>query len=86
LEQISTFGASAYTIGNINLFDGISDPVVATLLDQCAIVRLLKDETISPLHNNEACVYAVLRGALGNTLIDETQGIRTEKSCLAKRT
>ncbi|MNK11262.1 Response regulator PleD [compost metagenome] len=79
MEQITTFGASAYTIGNINLFDGISDPVVATLLEPCAIVRLQKDQTISPLYNNEACVYAVLRGALGNTLIDETQGIRTEK-------
>ena len=79
MEQITTFGRSAYSIGCIHLFDGITDPVVAALLAQSAVIRLRKDETISPLRNNEACVYAVLSGAIGNTLIDETQGVRTEK-------
>ncbi|WP_076592296.1 GGDEF domain-containing protein [Herminiimonas arsenitoxidans] len=79
MEQITTFGASGYAIGSLHLFDGITDPVVATLLAPCAVVRILHGQTVSHPHNSEACVYAVLRGALGNTLIDETQGIRTEK-------
>ncbi|MNR99667.1 Response regulator PleD [compost metagenome] len=79
MEQITTFGASTYAVGSIHLFDGITDPVVTALLQQCAVVRLPKDEIIPPLRQNEACVYAVLRGALGNTVIDETQGVRTDK-------
>jgi len=79
LEQITTFGASGYAIGSLHLFDGITDPVVATLLAPCAVMRIHHGQTVSHPHSNEACVYVVLRGALGNTLIDETQGIRTEK-------
>lgn len=79
MEQITTFGASGYAIGNLHLFDGITDPVVTTLLAPCAVVRIHHGQTVSHLHSHEACVYVVLRGALGNTLIDETQGIRTEK-------
>jgi two-component system cell cycle response regulator len=79
LEQITTFGASGYAIGSLHLFDGITDPVVATLLAPCAVIRILHGQTVSQPHNSDACVYAVLRGALGNTLIDETQGVRTEK-------
>lgn len=79
MEQITTFGASGYAIGSLHLFDGITDPVVATLLAPCAVIRILHGQTVSQPHNSDACVYAVLRGALGNTLIDETQGVRTEK-------
>ncbi|WP_353156245.1 GGDEF domain-containing protein [Herminiimonas fonticola] len=80
MEHITHFGASSYTIDKLHLFDGVSDPAVGTLLEQCAIERISSGEALPNTHGAAACVYVVLRGALGNTLLaDDTQQVRSDK-------
>ena len=82
MEQLTTFGTSGYTIDNLHLFDGVTDPIVTDLLEECAVLRILHDHPVPNLQGNEACVYVVLRGTLGHTLIDDTHGtqqVRTDK-------
>lgn len=82
MEQNTTFASSGYTIERLQLFDGVNDPIVATLLASCAVWRLQHGESLPSSRGSEACVYIVLHGTLGNTLIEEAHGaqqIRTEK-------
>lgn len=82
MQQPTTFALSGYAIEQLQLFDGVSDPVVNTLLNPCAVLRIQNGQSVPTPRGSEACVYIVLRGALGNTLIEETHGtqqIRTEK-------
>lgn len=62
MKQISTFGASAYQLGELQLFRDSDDAVVARHLDGCAVVRLESGETVAD--TSRARLYIVLRGAL----------------------
>jgi len=63
LEHISTFGASAYQLGDLHLFrDADGAGAVCTLLAGCAIVRVQPGQLIADTH--QARLYIVLRGAL----------------------
>ncbi len=80
MKQITHFGASSYTIDKLHLFDNVTDPAVDALLGQCAIQRLFNGETLPNVHGATACVYVVLRGTLGSTLlVDDTQPLRSDK-------
>ncbi len=82
--ESTTFAASGHDIGGLYLFENITDPAVPAMLAQCAVVRFQNGQQIPVLHDGQACVYIVLRGALGNTVIDDAPGnharqTRTEK-------
>ncbi len=62
MEHISTFGASAYTLRDLQLFRDTLDEQIAPILANCAIVRLAKGQTV--VDTRRARLYIVLRGAL----------------------
>ena len=62
MEQITTFGASAYKIGDIELLRGSDDGKIASFLAACPIVRIRPGQSVADAHR--ARVYIVLRGAL----------------------
>jgi diguanylate cyclase (GGDEF)-like protein len=64
LQNISTFGASGYTLTDIQLFADVSDPAVAALIDACQVVHIAANESIAHHADTRARVYVVLRGAL----------------------
>jgi diguanylate cyclase (GGDEF)-like protein len=62
LEHIGHFGASAYTIDQLQLFADTGDAALASTLARCPIVRLAAGQRLAePSH---ARLYIVLRGAL----------------------
>lgn len=69
LESIP-FAASGYDIGGLHLFENVTDPAVPALLAQCTVLRFHSGQPVPVPHGGDACVYVVLRGALGNTIID----------------
>ena len=62
MEQIGTFGASAYTIRDLQLFHGAEDEHSAAALAACAIVRVTKGRQVEDTFR--ARLYIVLRGVL----------------------
>ena len=68
LEKISTFAASGYTTEHLQLFAGVGDPRIAAILAPCHVVRVAAGEEVPNPHGKDARVYAVLRGALSNTI------------------
>ena len=62
MEQIGTFGASSYRVGDLQLFDGTNADTTARALAGCAIVRLAAGAKIADSYR--ARLYIVLRGAL----------------------
>ncbi|MDP3669642.1 MAG: GGDEF domain-containing protein [Telluria sp.] len=62
MEQIGTFGASAYKIEDLQLFHETDGAQVAAALAQCAVVRLAPGQQVEDTFR--ARLYIVLRGAL----------------------
>lgn len=62
MEQISTFGACRTTIRDLQLFRDETDPAVAAMLADCAVVRVARGERIGAAP--QACLYIVLSGLL----------------------
>jgi len=62
LEQIGTFGASSYALGDLQLFRGADAAVVAQALAPCAVVRVGAGHQVKD--TLRARLYIVLRGAL----------------------
>jgi diguanylate cyclase len=63
LKQISTFGASAYRVADLQLLrDADDDAAIARLLARCPIVRLEAGQAVT--ESARARLYIVLRGAL----------------------
>ncbi|MGZ8288542.1 MAG: GGDEF domain-containing protein [Telluria sp.] len=62
MEQIGTFGASPYEVGDLQLFNGTDERMTAKALAGCAIVRLAHGAQVRDGHR--ARLYIVLRGAL----------------------
>jgi diguanylate cyclase (GGDEF)-like protein len=71
LEPPATFGASEYTLDELQLFEGIEHASVAAMLTDCPVLHL---EAGQPVADNgsgdKAHLYVVLRGALGGTTRD----------------
>jgi len=62
VEQIGTFGASAYKIEDLQLFHDTDGAQVTAALAQCAVVRLAPGQQVEDTFR--ARLYIVLRGAL----------------------
>jgi diguanylate cyclase (GGDEF)-like protein len=62
LDQIGTFGASQYTIRDLQLFRDSDDDQLAAALAGCAIVRIAQGKQVEDTFR--ARLYILLRGAL----------------------
>jgi diguanylate cyclase (GGDEF)-like protein len=62
LEQTGTFGASRYTLRDLQLFRDSDEPFVAAALAPCAVVRLARGEQVED--SFRARLYIVLSGSL----------------------
>jgi diguanylate cyclase (GGDEF)-like protein len=67
LEHVTTFGASRYSVGDIHLFRGISDPTVGKLLADCRVILVQAGQTILDNHSKGALLFILLRGSLSAT-------------------
>ncbi|MGZ3239019.1 MAG: GGDEF domain-containing protein [Burkholderiaceae bacterium] len=67
MEHLTTFGASPYAIGDLHLFGGINDPVVAELLADCKVILVPSGQTVLDSNSKGARLFIVLRGSLGVT-------------------
>lgn len=74
MEQIKTFGASGYAIGDLHLFHGVSESSVAALLEDCVVMRVAAGKPVSDTGSAGARLYLVLRGALGGAPADAQAG------------
>lgn len=58
----TTFGASRYSIADLNLFDGVSDQSAIVLLADCPVIHIATDQTVL---NHQHSLYIVLDGSVG---------------------
>ncbi|MES2257355.1 MAG: GGDEF domain-containing protein [Pseudomonadota bacterium] len=65
MKQISTFGASAYPIGDLQIFRDTDAAVVARFIGACPVMLVEPGQAIAAA--NRARLYIVLRGALSVT-------------------
>jgi diguanylate cyclase (GGDEF)-like protein len=70
LEQIGTFGASAYRLGDLQLFRDADEEQLAVALANCAVCRLAKGKRLAD--SFRARLYIVLSGALAEAGDDGT--------------
>ncbi len=70
MEHITTFGASDYQIDSLQLFDGVDTRIVAPLLADCAVLRVLAGQPVLRAESAKAQLYILLRGTLGGTASD----------------
>jgi diguanylate cyclase (GGDEF)-like protein len=68
VEHIGTFGASAYRIGDLQLFRDADEEQLAAALAGCAIIRLAQGKRLED--SFRARLYIVLRGALQEAAAD----------------
>jgi diguanylate cyclase (GGDEF)-like protein len=64
LEHLTTFGDSDYTLKDVQLLCDLPDAKIATLLADCAVVRVAAGETVLDANGKLAQLLIVLRGAL----------------------
>lgn len=64
-EHFKTFGGSGYPISGLELFHGVHDATVTALLASCAVERVAAGDPVGDPGRKGACLYIVLRGALG---------------------
>ena len=64
LEQHCTFGTSGYTIAELQLFQGVAQTSVASLIASCPVLQLAAQQAIPTTKYKGAHLYIVLRGAL----------------------
>ena len=62
MEHLTTFGASAYRIADIELLRGSDDGKIAGVLAACPVMRIRQGKTVADAPR--ARLYIVLRGAL----------------------
>lgn len=77
-----TFDASEYAISDLHLFADVTDSAAAALIKKCMVMHIDKGQPISRLQDSEACMYVVLHGVLGNTVIsaaDNAGSSRTDR-------
>ncbi len=75
MERLSTFGALSYSIGELQLFQGVTDPALPGLLADCQVVRVAAQQTILDSNSKGARLYIVLRGALAVSQPDLDGGL-----------
>jgi diguanylate cyclase (GGDEF)-like protein len=70
LDHIGDFGASAYSIGDLQLFRDADQEQLAAALAHCAVIRLGSGKRLEDTFR--ARLYIVLRGALAESAADGT--------------
>ncbi len=70
MEHIGSFGASAYSIRDLQLFRDADEAQLATALANCAVCRLAKGQRLAD--SFRARLYIVLSGALAESGADGT--------------
>jgi diguanylate cyclase (GGDEF)-like protein len=65
LEYLTTFQASGYDIGDLQLFRDVNEAAVEKALADCSVVRVAAGRTVVDSSHRGANLYVVLRGALG---------------------
>ncbi len=76
------FSASGHTLEGIHLFDNVTNAQVTTILASSEVRHIVQGQTVNVPQDMQSCLYIVLSGALGSTVLDESDGprqIRTEK-------
>jgi diguanylate cyclase (GGDEF)-like protein len=73
LEHLTTFGASPYSISDLQLFSGINDPAIANLLADCKVIQAPSGQTVFDNNSKGARLFIVLRGSLGVTATSEAR-------------
>lgn len=76
------FSSSGHTLAGIHLFDNVVDAKVNNLLASSEVRHIRQGQTIEAPEGTQSCLYIVLSGALGSTVLEESGGprqIRTEK-------
>ena len=70
MEQHRTFGTSGYAIGDLQLFQGVTQQGIADLIADCPVLRIEARQAIPEGKNKGARLYIVLHGALDVTHTD----------------
>lgn len=70
MDHIGDFGASAYSIGDLQLFRDADEEQLAAALAHCAVIRLGSGKRLEDTFR--ARLYIVLRGALAESAADGT--------------
>lgn len=65
MEYLTTFQASNYTIGDLQLFRDVNEQAVAKALSACPVMRVAAGQTVADSTRKGAHLYVVLHGALG---------------------
>ena len=65
MGNIITFSISGYQVGDLQLFHDVTDARLAQLLADCPVIEVAAGQPISNTHGKRACLYIVLRGAIG---------------------
>ncbi len=74
MEPFTTFDASGYPLGGIQLFQGTAQAQVAGLLAPCQVMRVAAGQPVLEPREKGACLYIVLRGALSVAHADPHAG------------
>ena len=69
MEHIGSFGASGYSVGDMQLFCDADETQLAAALANCAVCRLAKGKRLADSYR--ARLYIVLSGALAETAADD---------------
>lgn len=70
MEQITTFGTSAYGITDIQLFQGAPKEQIAALIADCPVVRIGAHQAMRDWSHRGGRLFVVLQGALDVTHVD----------------
>lgn len=83
-EQSTTFGASGYPLGALQLFDGSDHQAVSGLLADCPVLRVKAGQAVDDLKTRGPRLHIVLRGALivAHATAGETGAARAESAAL----
>jgi len=65
LEYLTTFQASGYSIGDLQLFREVNEQAAAKALAACAVMRVAAGQTVADSSRKGGHLYVLLRGALG---------------------
>lgn len=70
MEHITTFGASHYSVNDIQLFQGAANDHIAALIAQCPVVRIRAHQAMKDWSHKGGRLFIVLQGALDVTHVD----------------
>lgn len=70
MEHLTTFGASAYRLADIQLFQGATEAQIAPLIADCPVVRIGAHHSMQDWSHKGGRLFVLLQGALDVTHVD----------------